>query len=325
LAIIRLRHGALVDGEATARTAWQLMRTVGESAAVVYWWSPAALIDILIARGKLDTAAALFEQTGFDKSPPTVVIFPWPVALRGELALARGDTAEGVEILLEAGRWLEERGFLNPAYIPWRARVAPALAMLGRREEAQAVIEPAVRRARKFGAPWALGMALRAAGMVSQGAPSIGLLREAVAVLEPSSSRLEHAHALLELGAALRRANQRSEARQHLRVALDMAYRCGATPLETRAAEELAATGARPRRVVLSGADSLTTSERRVAELAARGMSNPEIAQQLFVSRRTVEAHLSHVYQKLDISSRAQIPDDLAATTAPSSRRAGPA
>lgn len=183
----------------------------------------------------------------------------------------------------------------------------------------------AVRRARKFGAPWALGMALRGAGMVSQGAPSIGLLREAVAVLEPSSSRLEHAHALLELGAALRRANQRSEARQHLRVALDMAYRCGATPLETRAAEELAATGARPRRVVLSGADSLTTSERRVAELAARGMSNPEIAQQLFVSRRTVEAHLSHVYQRLDISSRAQIPDDLAATTAPSSRRAGPA
>ncbi len=126
LAIIRLRHGALVDGEATARTAWQLMRTVGESAAVVYWWSAAALIDILIARGKLDTAAALFEQTGFDKSAPTVVIFPWPVALRGELALARGDTAEGVQILLDAGRWLEERGFLTPPTFPgapgWRRR-----------------------------------------------------------------------------------------------------------------------------------------------------------------------------------------------------------
>jgi DNA-binding CsgD family transcriptional regulator len=133
---------------------------------------------------------------------------------------------------------------------------------------------------------------------------------------------LEHAHALLELGASLRRANQRAEAGTHLRTALDLAYRCAATPLEIRAAEELAATGARPRRVMLSGLESLTASEHRVAELAARGLSNPEIAQQLFVSRRTVEAHLGHVYRKLGISSREQIPAELAPTGVSNSRPA---
>lgn len=90
-----------------------------------------------------------------------------------------------------------------------------------------------------------------------------------------------------------------------------MAYRCGAIPLAERAAQELAGTGARPRRAVLSGPESLTASERRVAELAARGFSNPNIAEQLFVTRKTVEAHLGHVYQKLNISSRAQISAEL--------------
>ena len=90
--------------------------------------------------------------------------------------------------------------------------------------------------------------------------------------------------------------------------ALDMAHRCGAIPLATRCTEELAATGARPRHALLSGVESLTASERRVADLAATGLSNPEIARRLFVTRKTVEAHLGQVYQKLQISSRQQIP-----------------
>jgi DNA-binding NarL/FixJ family response regulator len=137
------------------------------------------------------------------------------------------------------------------------------------------------------------------------------LLHEAVEVLEPSPCRLEHAHALLELGAALRRSNRRVIAREYLRPGLEMAYQCGAAPLAERAAHELAATGARPRRVMLSGIEALTASERRVAELAAAGLSNPEIAQQLFVTRSTIETHLAHVYQKLSITSRRQLPDAL--------------
>ena len=312
IAVANFRNGALLEAEANARTAWEIMRTAGDAALVVYLWSAAALLEILIARGALGEAEALLQESGVASRRSPVVTFPWPEALRGELLLAGGNLADGAKVLLETGAWLEERGFTNPAYIPWRARVAPALAALGRHEEARDVIEPGVQRARRFGAPWALGMALRAAGTVERGDRGIGLLRESVAVLERSPCRLEHAHALLELGAALRRANQRAEAREPLREALDLAHRCGAGLLRGRAEQELAATGARPRRPVLTGIESLTASERRVAQLAAAGASNPDIAQQLFVTRKTVETHLGHVYQKLGITSRQQLQAALA-------------
>jgi DNA-binding CsgD family transcriptional regulator len=90
-----------------------------------------------------------------------------------------------------------------------------------------------------------------------------------------------------------------------------LATRCGATVLADRALEELAATGAKPRRVMLSGVESLTPSELRVARLAAAGMGNREIAQELFVSVKTVETHLGSAYRKLDISSRQDLPEAL--------------
>ncbi|TML50310.1 MAG: helix-turn-helix transcriptional regulator, partial [Actinobacteria bacterium] len=91
------------------------------------------------------------------------------------------------------------------------------------------------------------------------------------------------------------------------------AHTCGAKPLAERAHAELLATGARPRRLVLTGLDSLTPSERRVAAMAADGMTNREIAQALFVTPRTVEVHLSNAYRKLGISSRSQLPQTLTA------------
>ncbi len=122
-----------------------------------------------------------------------------------------------------------------------------------------------------------------------------------------SSAPLEHAKALVELGAALRRANKRSEARELLRLGVGMAHRSAATALAERGNEELAATGARPRKLLQTGPESLTASERRVARLAADEMTNKEIAQALFVTVKTVEVHLSSAYRKLDVSSRRQL------------------
>jgi DNA-binding NarL/FixJ family response regulator len=133
-----------------------------------------------------------------------------------------------------------------------------------------------------------------------------------VQVLDGSPAKLEHAKARAELGAALRRTNRRSQAREQLRHAVALATTCGATELAARAERELHATGARPRRVALSGVDSLTPSERRVAELAAEGPTNGEIAQALFVTQRTVEVHLTSIYRKLAISSRSQLAAALA-------------
>jgi DNA-binding CsgD family transcriptional regulator len=91
-----------------------------------------------------------------------------------------------------------------------------------------------------------------------------------------------------------------------LRAGLDLAHRCGAVRLAERARAELLTAGTKPRRAVLTGLEAL--SERRVAELAVAGMSNPEIAQSLFVTLSTVEGHLRHAYRKLSISSRRQLP-----------------
>jgi DNA-binding NarL/FixJ family response regulator len=148
---------------------------------------------------------------------------------------------------------------------------------------------------------------LRTSGLVRGGDEGEALLREAVEMLAGADARIEHARALVDLGAHLRRGNRRADARDFLRDGAELAHRGGATPLVERANEELAATGARPRSVVRSGVESLTASERRVADLAARDRSNKEIAQELFVTVKTVELHLSNVYRKLQIGSRRQL------------------
>jgi DNA-binding CsgD family transcriptional regulator len=99
----------------------------------------------------------------------------------------------------------------------------------------------------------------------------------------------------------------RADAREPLRQGLDLAHRCRAPLLAERGRQELLATGARPRRPAVTGRDALTPTEARVANMAARGQSTPEIAQTLFVTPKTVETHLAHTYQKLDIHTRAEL------------------
>jgi DNA-binding CsgD family transcriptional regulator len=175
--------------------------------------------------------------------------------------------------------------------------------------------EEELELARTFGAPRVLGVALRAAGLVAGVQRGEGLLREAIEVLAGPDNRLEQARALADLGAVLRRSNRRVEARHMLRQAVDVARRVGAEPLARRAETELLATGAKLRRVMLSGLEALTASERRIAELAAEGLSNAQIAQTLFITTRTVEGHLTHVFQKLNVSARTELLAALAAPT----------
>ena len=118
------------------------------------------------------------------------------------------------------------------------------------------------------------------------------------------TAQLEMAHSLVELGALLRRAGKRTAARDPLKEGLQLAQRCGAAALAEVAHQELTVSGARPRRELLDGPEALTPSERRVAELAASGMQNREIAQALFVTTKTVGTHLAHIYQKLGLSGQ---------------------
>jgi DNA-binding NarL/FixJ family response regulator len=126
-------------------------------------------------------------------------------------------------------------------------------------------------------------------------------------VLEGSTARLEHAKALAALGSSLRRARRPSESREPLRRALELAAGSGAEGLAAAVRAELLAVGARPRRDAQSGVESLTPGERRVADLAVAGRSNREIAQELYVTPKTVEVHLSNAYRKLGIRSRREL------------------
>jgi len=113
-----------------------------------------------------------------------------------------------------------------------------------------------------------------------------------------------------------------------LREALELAQRCDAAPLARRAREELLATGAHPRRERMSGPDALTPSERRVAEMAAGGLTNREIAEALFVTAKTVGTHLGHIYRKLDLDgphAREQLSERLGRDAARAVWRPGPA
>ena len=154
--------------------------------------------------------------------------------------------------------------------------------------------------------------ARRVLALCESGSRRIELLRDAVAIGSAAPPRLETIRALVELGATLRRGNQRAAAREPLQQAADRAHAGGASVLFERARTELAATGARPRRdVLLRGPEALTASELRIAELAAAGQSNREIAQALFVTPKTVEYHLRNAYRKLEIETRRELPGAL--------------
>lgn len=230
----------------------------------------------------------------------------WHVS-RAELKLSDGDDQAAVEELLAFGAMLEQFGH-RTVDVPynWRAIIAPPLARLGRIEEARDVLDVGLQRARTWGVPRAIGKLLHACGLVEQTAGNGGLatFEAAVDALARSAARLDLATASVDLGAALRRANRRADARPHLRAGLELAHACDAQPLADRARQELQATGARLRSRVVTGVDSLTPSERRIAGMAADGLSNAEIAHALFVTVKTVETHLGHAYRKLDIRSR---------------------
>jgi DNA-binding CsgD family transcriptional regulator len=306
---LALRRGDLRAAEGDARTA--LAATALPAPPMYRVMNGTLLIKVLVDQGKLEDAeqvlAALDPEAGRGFASAWGHRFA-----RGRLRVAQGRVAEGLEDFLGLGADLTRAIVACPSYLPWRSEAALAQLALGERESAGRFAEEELELARAFGAPRALGVAKRAAGVVAGGDRGALLLREAIEVFERGGARLERARALADLGALLRRRNRRTEARQLLREALDAAHRAGARPLAELAEAELRATGARPRRVVLTGVDSLTASERRIAELASQGLTNREIAQTLFITARTVEGHLTSSFRKLQVDSRDELPAALA-------------
>ncbi|HEX8105829.1 MAG TPA: AAA family ATPase, partial [Solirubrobacteraceae bacterium] len=282
-AMVSYRRGALLEAEADARAALDLAAEVrGAEALMVN--ALAYAIHTGIDRGDdLDALAGLAAQAEPGEAPDLIPTSQLVVA-HARLALERGDLAGALARYRSCDRPEAGWGAGGPTVIPWRSGAALALARMGEAEEAQELAAAEVALARAAQTPRALGMALRAVALAGPARDRVAALRAAADVLD--GVPLERARTLCDLGAALRAEGERAAARGPLRDAHDLAARCGATALASRAREELAAAGARPRAVEGVGAGELTPSERRIAAMAADGATNRIIAQALFLSEK---------------------------------------
>ncbi|HEY6145751.1 MAG TPA: AAA family ATPase [Solirubrobacterales bacterium] len=305
--------GDLVSAEADLRQGIDLARLAGIVPLVlmgVGW-----LLEVLIERDELAAAEIELQGLGMaDGSVPPNPLLGMVLMMRGHLRVERGEFELAAEDFTALAALAEAMGFgLGPvaSASPFAVR---ALFALGRHDEARELADSMMPYAQHLGTRSAIAHVSRAIAVTREDDEAIEVLEAATSLLENSPRRLERAHTLVDLGSALRRAGRRVDARTPLREGFELARRCGAARIARRANSELEATGEKVRRYTPIGVESLTPSERRVADLAASGMTNRQIAQTLFVTVKTVEAHLSAAYGKLDIGSRRQLPAALGDT-----------
>jgi DNA-binding CsgD family transcriptional regulator len=313
---VHYRRGRLEEALADGRRALDIYRFGWFEAS----WSVPVLLRAHVARGELDAALTLAARLdGRGLKPQGLVDGALLLEARARMALATGDPEAALHHAQEAGTIGEgQHARHQPRVWEWRRLAALAAHRLGEQALARELLRPDLAVLRKIGPARQLGAALTVAGELEGGEAGLQLLAEAAALTAASPARMQQLETLLALGGALRRAGRRTAAKEPLYRALELAGASGAQLFERQAHDELARLGLRPRRSARNGVDALTASEQRVAELAAEGLSNPQIAQRLHVSVNTVETHLRHVYRKLGISRRGELRAALPAASRPS-------
>ncbi len=271
-------------------------------------------IDALLAQGRVEAAERIAATHAVAGQTEVAWERPRFLMSLAALRIAQGELRTGLSLLRESGHHCEALGTVSPAMSPWRSRAVAVHLALGDPGAARALAEQELDLARRCRIPRALGVALRAAGTVTDGLRGLDMLAEAVAVLRTTPARLELARACHDFGVALLRRDDKRGARGALRDGLDLAVGCGATALAARLEERLHLAGGRVARSGSQGIRGLTAGEERVCTLAAQGYSNKQIAELLVVSLRTVETHLTGAYRKLGITGRPQLAAAMATT-----------
>jgi len=298
--LVATQRGDLLAAEAEMRTVLDLVGQTGMS-----MWSISLFFmhaDVLLERSSVEDVAAAVGTFAIEPAFLATASGAMLLFTRARLRLADGERAGVLDDLRAAAETMDALS-MGPNYAAWRSTLALALPA-AERDEARRLVDEELALARDTGLPRALGIALRADALLTGGEEGIATLRESVAVLARSEARLEQARSQLALGSALRRGRERVQARKHLTAAMELGHACGADRLVEQAREELRTAGGRPRRIARTGSDALTASELRVARLAIAGRTNVEIAQELYVSVKTIETHLSHAYAKLGLSGQ---------------------
>ncbi|MBB4664035.1 ATP-binding protein [Conexibacter arvalis] len=303
------RRGALAAAEEDATLAVRLSSRSGRGLGSAVALS--VLIECRVARGAVAEARDAFARWHEPEPMGETTLYGPLLASEGRLHALAGDLPAARRALEACRERHELLGLRNPGSATWRAGLARLAAVEGDGAEARRLAHEELEIARAWGGPRNLSMALRTVAALSDdGARRRELLEEAVALGERSEARLERVRALEALGAeraAVGGEGDLAVARELLRAALDGAAACGAAPLVHSLRAALVRAGARPRRLRSSGVGALTPSERRIAGLAAEGLSNRAIAEREFLAVRTVELHLTRSYRKLGIDSRARL------------------
>jgi DNA-binding CsgD family transcriptional regulator len=224
----------------------------------------------------------------------------------GLLALGAGSPAEVIAELEPVSRLAERNAVGEPSVLPFAADLIEAYIRLGDLDSAGTLLEAFASRARTLQRGWALAAAARCAGLMADAQDVEPRFDEAIELGELTST-FERARTALCYGERLRRLNRRKEARAHLRAALESFDEAGAADWAERARAELRATGQTVPRRDPYAPERLTPQELQIALLVADGKSNRDVAGAMFVSRKTVEYHLSHIYRKLNVHSRAEL------------------
>jgi len=310
-AFVAHRRGALTEAERDLREAIDRARRRG--LMLVIPLMSALLANVLVDRDALGDAERVLDDGAGRGTPPGGYWFGPVRYARGRLRLAQGQVPAAVDELRALVGQQEEWGVAGYAGTPAGTLLARAALADGDRPGARTWAEGELARARRWGAPSVVAEALAGAGIAAGGDEGAELLSEASALAASSPARLVHASTLIELGTLLRGMRRARESREPLRAGLELARRCGAVRLARVAADELEAGGARPVRRAAIGPQSLTATERRVAELAAAGMTNREIAAARVVSVKTVESQLRAAYDKLGIAARGELAGALTA------------
>jgi DNA-binding CsgD family transcriptional regulator len=231
----------------------------------------------------------------------------------GLLELGRGNAAAAADHFDRCAALASSLHPMDRAAAAFEADQVEALLALGREPEARGAAASQEAHAQLAGSPLALARAGRCRGLLKRSGQSEPEFEAALALHELASDDFERARTQLAYGERLRRERRCSAARDHLRTALDLFEQLGATPWSTRARNELQATSITRRgRGDPANADRLTPQELRVAEIIAGGATASQAAAQLFLSVKTIQAHLARAYAKLGVHNRAQLVTALA-------------
>ncbi|WP_129292799.1 LuxR family transcriptional regulator [Streptomyces lydicus] len=266
----------------------------------------AGVLRALLEAGRREEAEPLLALAEHERYGD---VWQWTHLLeaRARMRLADGDHSGALEDLLECGRRQTAWQMDNPGILPWRSLAALAHRALGHSDLAAGLAHQELEQAEAWGAPRTLGISLRTVAVAVRGREGLKRLETSVGLLAEAGATLEQARSLVEYGTLRFEAGHARLGRETARRGLDLARQCGAVGLADLARERLQALGARPRRTPTAGISALTDRERRAAVLAARGLTNREIADTLFITQRTVENHLTSGFRKLGITGRREL------------------